>query len=266
MKGLERKAWILAKANLRRKLRNWQNLFYTIGFPVMFTVIFYFMFGTNTIPQTEFTIYDFAFPGLVIYAIGALTVSSAIAFANEKTLGMLERLDTMPIGRSNTFLGFIIAESLFGVISMAVMFSIGYGAMQLYFDSVGALFIGICVALLFGIQSVGTGIILAAFARSGEAANGIAMIYYIPVIFASGSMISFESPIVYVMPPYWAKQVYLQLTVMGHNLSGQMYSSSNIISAKTIGIPLWGGLLISVGLTIALLGFGILLFQKKTEL
>ena len=175
MTGLNRKAWILAKANLKRKLRNWQNIFYTIGFPVMFTAIFYFMFGTNSIPQTEFTIYDFAFPGLVIYAIGALTVSSAIAFANEKTLGMLERLDTMPIGRSNTFLGFIIAESLFGVVSIAVMFSIGYGAMQLYFDSIGALFIGICVALLFGIQSVGIGIILAAFARSGEAANGIAM-------------------------------------------------------------------------------------------
>jgi ABC-type transport system involved in multi-copper enzyme maturation permease subunit len=260
---LETKVLTLGITNLKRKLRNRQNIFYTIGFPVMFTVIFYFMFGTQEIPSTQWTIYDFAFPGLVIYATGALTVSSAIYFANEKSKGMLERLDTMPIGRKNTFLGFIIAESLFGVVSITVMFLIGYGFMQLYFINPGALIFGLLVALLFGIQSVGIGIILAAFAKSPESANGLAMIYYIPVIFASGSIVPFDSPIVYVLPPFWAKQVYLQLTVFGDSLTDMMTNGSSY-PAQAIGIPLWGGLLIVVGLTIFLLALGILFFQKKT--
>ena len=263
MSVLETKALTLGITNLKRKLRNRQNIFYTIGFPVMFTVIFYFMFGTQEIPMTQWTIYDFALPGLIIYATGALTVSSAIYFANEKSKGMLERLDTMPIGRKNTFLGFIIAESLFGIVSITVMFVIGYGFMQLYFVSPGALLLGLLVALLFGIQSVGIGIILAAFAKSPETANGIAMIYYIPVIFASGSIIPFESPIVYVMPPFWAKQVYLQLTVLGDGLADGLVNSS-MYPAQAIGVPIWGGLLIVVGLTIILLALGVLLFQKKT--
>ncbi|MGY5853748.1 MAG: ABC transporter permease [Candidatus Thorarchaeota archaeon] len=263
MSVFETKALTLGITNLKRKIRNRQNIFYTIGFPVMFTVMFYFMFGTQEIASTQWTVYDFALPGLIIYATGALTVSSAIYFANEKSKGMLERLDTMPIGRKNTFLGFIIAESLFGVISIAVMFLIGYGFMQLYFVSPGALILGLLVALLFGIQSVGIGIILAAFAKSPESANGIAMVYYIPVIFASGSIVPFDSPIVYVLPPYWAKQVYLQLTVLGDSLTDMMVSGSTY-PAQAIGIPIWGGLLIVVGLTIILLALGVWLFQKKT--
>ncbi len=260
---IESKALTLGIINLKRKIRNRQNIFYTIGFPVMFTVMFYFIFGTQEIPSTQWTIYDFALPGLIIYAAGALTVSSAIYFANEKSKGMLERLDTMPIGRKNTFLGFIIAESLFGVISIAVMFLIGYVFMQLYFVNLAALFLGLLVAILFGIQSVGIGIILAAFARTPESANGIAMVYYIPVIFASGSIVPFDSPIVYVLPPFWAKQVYLQLTVLGDSLTDMMVSGSSY-PAQVIGIPLWGGLLVVIGLTVVLLALGILFFQKKT--
>jgi ABC-type transport system involved in multi-copper enzyme maturation permease subunit len=143
------------------------------------------------------------------------------------------------------------------------MFLIGYVFMQLYFVSPGALILGLLVALLFGVQSVGIGIILAAFAKSPESANGIAMLYYIPVIFASGSIVPFESPIVYALPPFWAKQVYLQITVLGDSLSDMMVSGS-MYPSQAIGIPLWGGLLIVVGLTVILLALGVLLFQKKT--
>ncbi|MFQ6124057.1 MAG: ABC transporter permease [Candidatus Heimdallarchaeota archaeon] len=260
------KALIIGLNNFKRKTRNWQNIFYMIGFPVMFTVIFYLMFGMDPIEGTDFVTYDISFPGMVIYATGLSCVSASIFFATEKKEGMLERLDSMPIGRKNLFLGFVLAESLFAVLSTIIIFLIGYGGMQVYFDSVWALIIGFTLAVIFGIQSVGIGIIIASFSKSGEAANGISMIYYMPVIFASGALIPFESSIVYATPPYWAKQVYFQLTVLGHSLSDEMYSSSLIgMTVEPICIPLWGGLLIFVGLTIGLLISGIILFQKKTQ-
>lgn len=262
-----KKGFLVAWTNFKRKTRNWQTMFYMLGFPIMFTMIFYFMFGSDPIQGTEYTAYDFAYPGMVIYATGLSCVSASIYFAGEKKTGMLERLDTMPIGRKNLFLGFVVAESLFVVLSTLIMFVLGYGILQLYVESAGALVIGFLLALLFGIQSVGIGVIIAAFAKSGEAANGFSMIYFMPVIFASGAMVPFESDIVYFMPPYWAKQVYLQLTVFGDSLTDAMYSSSMIGStAEQIPVPLWGGLLIFVALTVLFLVVGLIVYQRKTEI
>ena len=76
----------------------------------------------------------------------------------------------------------------------------------------------------------------------------------------------FESPIVYFTPPYWAKQIYLQLTVMGDGFNDSLYSSSLIgVGAETIPISLLGGLLIIVAYTIIFIILGILIFQKKTK-
>ncbi|MHA1734615.1 MAG: ABC transporter permease [Promethearchaeota archaeon] len=267
MNPFSNKAAIIGWNNFKRKVRNWQVIFFMLGFPIMFTVIFYFMFGTDEVPGTDLVAYDFAFPGMVMYATGMFCVSAAIFFADEKKKGMIERLDTMPVGRGNLFLGFVLAETLFVILSTTIMFVIGYGLMHLHVESASALVIGFLLAVLFGLQSVGVGIVIASFSKSGEAANGISMIYFMPVIFASGTMIPFESGMVYFTPPYWAKQVYLQLTVMGDSLTDKMYSSSLIGStAEQIWVPLWGGLLVFVLLTVVFLALGVVFFRRKSRM
>ncbi len=263
------RAIVLAGMNLKQKVRNPQALFYTLGFPIMFTVIFYFVFtnmevpGPSPGPQNAF---DYGFPGMIIYATGLLCNSAAIFFANGKNNGMLERLDTMPVGRKNIFLGGLLAETWFVIIQILIMFVLGYGVMSVYYKDFNMMLVGFVIAVVFGIQSAGLGILLAAYAKSPEAANGFAMMYFMPAIFASGALVPFESPIVYVFPPYWAKQIFLQITVFGHNLGDPMYSSSLIGSTATeIGIPLWGGLLILIALTVGFLALGIAIFQKKTS-
>jgi ABC-type transport system involved in multi-copper enzyme maturation permease subunit len=76
----------------------------------------------------------------------------------------------------------------------------------------------------------------------------------------------FDSPIVYFTPPFWAKQVFLQIVVMGHGLGENLYSSSLIgSSAEVIPISLLGGLLIVIAYTIVFIIIGIIIFQKKTK-
>ncbi len=260
------KAIVVALMNFKEKIRNRQSLFYMLAFPIMFSVIFYFVFkGTRIGP--DLNAFDFGFPGMVVYASGLMIVSSSIFFAARKSNGMLERLDTMPIGRKNVFIGAVLADTLFVIIQTAIMFGLGYGLMQVYFKDVGLMLVGFVIAITFGIQSAGLGILLASFAKTPEAANGFSMMYFMPVIFASGALVPFEGPIVYFMPPYWAKQVFLQITVFGNSLTDPMYSSSLIGSTATqLAIPLWGGLLILVAMTVAFLIMGIVVFQKKTAI
>ncbi|UYP48703.1 hypothetical protein NEF87_004988 [Candidatus Lokiarchaeum ossiferum] len=127
--------------------------------------------------------------------------------------------------------------------------------------------IGFLVSLIFGILSVGIGISIVSIAKNADVANGISLLYGMPVIFASGALVPFESSIVYFMSPYWAKQIYLQFTVMGHGLSDYLYSSSLIgYTAAETNIPILAGILILFAMTAFFIALGIKLFQKKTQL
>jgi ABC-2 type transport system permease protein len=262
---LENKAVQIAIKNLKDKLRHWQYLFFSLGFPIMFTIMFYFIFGQEENPS-GLTYFDFGFPGMIMYAIGVGTMNAAIYFAGERSSGMLTRLDTMPTGRRNIFLGALLSESLFLMLQIIIMFIIGYGILGLYYKGLVELLFGFLVAILFGISAVGMGIIIASMSKNVQIANAFSLVVFMLLIFLSGSLMPFESPIVYFTPPYWAKQIYLQLTVLGNGLNDHLYSSSLIgAGAEIIPITIWGGILIVFAYSIAFILLGIIIFQKKTK-
>ncbi|NVM38171.1 MAG: ABC transporter permease [Candidatus Lokiarchaeota archaeon] len=258
MNFLENKAIQIAIKNIKDKLRHWQYMVFSLGFAVMFTLIFYFFLG-----RTQF---QYGFPGMIIYTTAAGTTSAAISFAVDKTSGMLERLDTMPTGRKNLFLGALLSETFMISLQILIMFILGYAVLQVPYKGIFELIIGFLIAVLFGISSVGIGIIISGIAKTPEIANAIALFYYMPILFLSGSLWPFESAIVFFTPPYWAKQIFLQITVVGDGLLDPLYNSSLIgTTAQTIAIPIWGGLLIVCAFTLAFIAIGVIIFQKKTK-
>ena len=265
MTFLENKAIQIAIKNLKDKLRHWQYLFFSLLLPIMFTIMFYFMLGSEEDPSGR-SYFDYGFPGMVIYAVGIGTMNAAIMFAQEKRSGMLNRLDTMPTGRKNIFLGALISESFFLMLQIIIMFIFGYVVLGLYFVGPLELFFGFLISILFGISAVGLGIMIASVSKTVEIANAFSLLIFMVLIFLSGSLMPFESPIVYFTPPFWAKQIFLQLTVLGHGLNDNLYSSSLIgSSAEMIPITILGGILIVVAFTVGFTLLGILIFQKKTK-
>ena len=265
MNILDNKAIQISIKNLKDKIRHWQYVFFSLLLPVMFTVMFFFMFGSDPDP-TGRTGFDYGFPGMIMYAIGMGTMNASIMFAQDKGSGMLDRLDTMPTGRKNMFLGALISETFFLMLQILVMFIIGYAVLGLYFEGPLELFIGFLIAVIFGISAVGLGIIIASVSKTVEIANAISLLTFMVLIFLSGSMVPFESPIVYFTPPFWAKQLYLQLTVLGDGFGDLLYSGSLIgAGSETIPIPLWGGLLIVCAYSSIFIILGIIIFQKKTK-
>jgi ABC-type transport system involved in multi-copper enzyme maturation permease subunit len=260
MTFLDNNAIQIAIKNVKEKIRHWQYLVFSLGFPIMYTLIFYFFLGREA--------FSYGFPGMIIYTTAVATTSSAISFSGDKTSGMLERLDTMPTGRKNMFLGALLSETIIVSLQIIIMFILGYIVLQVSYIGIFELLIGFFVAVLFGISSVGIGIIISGIAKTPDIANAIALFYYIPILFLSGSLMPFESPIVYFTPPFWAKQIYLQITIFGHGLFDNLYSSSLLPpegTAYMTPMPLWGGLLITIAFAIVFIVVGIITFQKKTK-
>ncbi len=271
MSGLEQ-IMAIAKKNLKLKFRNWHTYLYTFGFPIMFTFIFYFALGQpleSLDPRfAGWKIFDFGFAGMLIYAASFGTINAASAFSHEKQVGTLVRLDTTPVGRGKIFIGTLISESVTLIIMQIIMFVLGYGALGLHMfeQNVFLLFFGFLIMLIFGLSTVGLGIIISAYAKSEDAAIGLAMMYVLPVSFMSGVLMPLESPIVYAFPPFYAFQAYKQVVLFGDNFwtTNMMQNDPYLTGLGYTSLPLWGAFLIIVGFLVITLVLGILLFQRKT--
>ncbi len=257
----------VAVKNLRIKMRTPQTYIFSFGFPVMFTLMFYFTFGQmETAPG--WTVFDTGISGMLIYAASFGTSSAATTFAEEKQKGTLLRLDTTPVGRARIFLGSLLSEAVFMVIQLGIMLVLAYGVLGLQWHdyNVGRLVAGFAIMLVFALSTIGIGIIISAYAKTVDAAVGLAMMYIMPIIFLSGSMNPFASEVQYFMPPFWANALYRQVVVLGHDFwtGFVQVTSANPFVEEYLPVPLWGALVIIVAILVGTLAIGIKLFQRRT--
>ena len=260
---------IIAEKNLKLKLRNYQTYIYSFGFPLLFTIIFYIVFKPMIVSiDGNLSVFDLATSGMLIYTASFGTINAANSLTFEKERLTLRRLDTTPVGRANIFLGTLLSESFFLIIQLITMFFISYGILgaKWYEKNLILLFVGFLIVLLFGLSTLGIGIIISAIAKSASAAIGFSMMYVMPILFMSGAMIPLESPIVYFCPPFWANQLYQQVVILGDNLllGSMKVNSVNILDAEYSMFPLWGTILVIILILVSTIYLGIKLFQRKT--
>ncbi|MFX0083914.1 MAG: ABC transporter permease [Candidatus Hodarchaeota archaeon] len=268
MYSIDVKAWYIAKKNITEKLKNLGSMFWTVAFPIMMLLVYKLAFSADDelTMINGLNVFDVEFPGIVVYTIGMSSVTSAVMFAMSKVDGTLERIDSMPVSRGNVFLGAVISESIFMNLQLVLLFTFGYGILGAHFE-LAMLPLGYLLAMLFGIGSIGLGLIIASFLNSPEGANGIAMLTHMCLMFVSGSFFPLDNTGVFFTPQYWVKQVYLQLTVVGDFFTDLMYSGNIILPTSKASIfPIWSGILIILAFTSTFIFLGIKIFQKKTSL
>jgi ABC-type transport system involved in multi-copper enzyme maturation permease subunit len=257
----------IAIKNLKIKFATYQTYLYTIGFPLMFTLLFYFIFGTQATGIDDYKVFDFSISGMIIYAASFGTISAALSLTKEKQQGTLLRLDTTPVGRDKIFLGTLLSEATFLVIQLLIMFILGYAVLGLkwhYNDPILLIF-GFLIAFFFGLSTLGLGIIISAFAKTADSALGISMVYAMMSVFISGALIPFQSPVVYCFPPFYANMLYKQIVIFGDNFwTSTLRFADMQMTPDPNGMPLWCAFLILLIFLLVTLIIGIKLFQRKT--
>ena len=238
-----------------------------LGFPLMFTFLFYFMFGTQSAGIDSYKVFDLSISGMIIYAASYCTINAALSLTQEKQRGTLLRLDTTPVGRGKIFIGTLLSESVFLIFQLLIMFLVGYGVLGLKWHNFdpALLVFGFLIAFFFGLSTLGLGIIISAFAKTADAALGISMVYAMLSVFLSGALVPFSSPIVYCLPPFYANMLFRQIVVLGDNFwTSTLRLSDLTMTPDPNGLPLWTAFLILLAFLLITLVLGIKFFQRKT--
>jgi len=255
-----RRVFSLVKLEMIRQLIDPLVLVFTTLLVPVLILIFGLIMKDNYGWGPDYTIFEHMLPGFLAYA-GLLTIYDVAAgVASERETGIQKRINTTPLTTAEYIISQMVSYSIKPIIQLAVGLSVavavGYRPLIFFGTtySIGAKLAGcvlvIAFMVIFSFCSVGFGLITASFAKTANAAGGLAFAFIVPQqLFGS------------FIPPYifgingigWAMPSWYAARGMGMLFGGTSFYFWEI----------WVRLGVLLAISIAVYIVGILLYERK---
>jgi ABC transporter DrrB family efflux protein len=176
---------VLAGRNLKRVPRQPDLLIaYTVQ-PVMFTLLFVYVFG-GAIDSGSFDYVDFLMPGIIVQSIAFGGFVTALGLSEDVQKGLIDRFRSLPMSRSAVLAGRTFSDVPLNCLSLVVLFTVGFVAGFNFIDSsAGEVVLGIVLLLLMGYAFSWIFALVGLFSSTPETANSIGFTLIFPLTFAS---------------------------------------------------------------------------------
>ena len=184
---------VLARRNLMRIPRQPDLLIaYTIQ-PVMFTLLFVYVFG-GAIQTPGFDYVDFLMPGIIVQSIAFGGFVTALGLSEDVQKGLIDRFRSLPMSRAAVLTGRTSSDVVLNCLSLVVLLTVGFAAGFNFIDtSGGEVVLGIVLLLLLGYAFSWIFALVGLFSSTPETANSIGFTLIFPLTFASSVFVPAES-------------------------------------------------------------------------
>jgi ABC transporter DrrB family efflux protein len=177
----------------RRNLLVWMRvpayIVFTVIQPVIFVLMFRYVFGGAIHVPVKGGYVNFLMPGIIAQTAAFATFGTAIALAQELKKGVIDRLKSMPMARSAVLTGRIVADTLRMLVTILIVVGVGY-AVGFRFEN------GVIPAILMVLLAVFLGVsicVIAAFTGLAigdeESVQAFGLIWLFPVTFLSSAFV-----------------------------------------------------------------------------
>ena len=183
---------VMAERNLVRLPRSPDLL---IGFtiqPVMFVLLFVYVFG-GAISTPGYDYVDFLIPGILVQNIAFGGFYTALGLAEDLTKGLIDRFRSLPTARASVLAGRTLADVATNCLAIAVLLGTGL-VIGFRFDAPAAdILAGVGLLLLVGFAFSWIFAVIGLLVSSPEAANGVGFTLIFPITFISSAFVPVES-------------------------------------------------------------------------
>ncbi|MFB9235097.1 ABC transporter permease [Plantactinospora siamensis] len=185
--------WVVAQRQLRRLVRVPQALFFSLLQPVMFVLLFTFVFGAAIeVPDGQRYI-DFLLPGTFVQTIAFAAASTAVGLADESRNGFMDRFRSLPMAHAGVLLGRILADVVRNLLVIGILTLLG---LLLGFRPGGGILgllggLGVLVVFSLGFSCFAAGIGLSV--ANPEVAQLAMTVCAFPLVFASSAYVPLGS-------------------------------------------------------------------------
>ena len=190
-----RDTWTVTKRNLRHYIRQPRLLVFSTIQPVMFVVLFSFVFGGiagDALPE-GMTYIAFLLPGLFIHSAAFRSVQTAVGLAEDLERGVVDRFRSLPMSRSAVLAGRTLADLVRSLSVLALMIIVGYVIGFRFTEGVLSALGAVAIVGLFGYLMSWLFTYLALLVPGAEAAQTAGFVLIFPLVFASSVFVPPET-------------------------------------------------------------------------
>jgi ABC transporter DrrB family efflux protein len=184
---------VLARRNLLVWARVPAYLVFTVIQPVMFVLMFRYVFGgaINIPGRTSYV--DFLMPGIIGQTAAFASFATAIALAQELKKGVIDRLRSMPMARSAVLTGRLLADTGRMLVTILIIVAVGYAVGFRFHNGVIPAILMVVLATVFGLSIC----LIAAFTGLAigdeESVQAFGLIWLFPITFLSSAFVPISS-------------------------------------------------------------------------
>ena len=199
--NLAQQSWIMVKRNMFPTKRMPEMLSDVTAQPIMFVLLFAFVFGASITNTGGASYREFLLPGIQAQTIvfSAFVVAAGITADVEK--GIIDRFRALPISRSSVLIGRSIASVIHSSLGVVVMAVTGLAIGWRIRNSIGEAVLAFALLLLFGFAIIWFGILIGSLMRTVEAVNGVMFTALFPMTFLANTFVPTEPM------PHWLRVI-----------------------------------------------------------
>jgi ABC transporter DrrB family efflux protein len=157
--------------------------------PVLFTLLFVYVFGAGVVLPHGGSYAAFAIAGLLALNLTTSTMGTAVGLSTDLSTGVIERFRTLPMWRPAVLVGRSLADLLTATLCTTIVavtgLAVGWRPGGGVLDTIGgfAVFLFFAYALSWGCACVGI------VSKSPESATGVGFVVLFPLAFVSNSLV-----------------------------------------------------------------------------
>jgi ABC transporter DrrB family efflux protein len=173
--------------------RNPAFLVFAIVQPVMFVLLFRYVFGGAINVNVPGGYVNFLMPGIIAQSAAFASFGTAIALARQIQRGVIDRFRSMPMARSGVLLGRLLADTIRLTITVLVILVVGYAVGFRFENGVVPAILMIILGIVFGVSICTISAYVGLAIRDEESVGSFGLIWLFPLTFVSAAFVPVSS-------------------------------------------------------------------------
>lgn len=254
---------VITRRNLLRNVRLPQLLLFSTVQPVMFLLLFNFVFG-GAIGQAlpaDFEYIQWLMPGLVIQVATFGSGQTAIGLTEDLSKGVIDRFRSLPMARAAVLTGRTSADLLRNAAVLTIMLVVGFLIGFRYETTFVAFVAGVALALAFGYALSWVMATIGLLVKNPEAAQSAVFLPVFPLVFASSVFLPTQTM------PDWLR-VFADnqpITVIANALRGLMLGEAALLPGQSATGQVLESLAWIVGITLVFGGLATRAYRRAFD-
>jgi ABC-2 type transport system permease protein len=184
---------VFARRNLEHIRQVPEKLIEVTVQPVMFVLLFAFVFGGAIKVGGQSVYREFLIGGILIQSLAFGMTGPAISMANDLKEGVIDRFRSLPTTKAAYLIGHFLAELVGLMVAIAVLLSSGFLVGWRARTDVVHIAEAVLLLLTFAAAMIWVGTWIGLLARSADAVQGIVFTVVFPITFLSNAFVPIDS-------------------------------------------------------------------------